>query len=141
MPKHSVRLACVKHTASVHPEPGSNSPFIFEFLWLLFSSWRLTPNTSYLFFLTSICAILAFKLFSFPGSGRCFRPSLSLVLFHRFITITGFFCAQMVQTELLKSYITTCNNFIIVHKATIAEISGLFKTETVNLICREKTCW
>ena len=22
-----VRLACVKHTASVHPEPGSNSPF------------------------------------------------------------------------------------------------------------------
>jgi hypothetical protein len=23
----TVRLACVKHTASVHPEPGSNSPF------------------------------------------------------------------------------------------------------------------
>ena len=23
----SVRLACVKHAASVHPEPGSNSPF------------------------------------------------------------------------------------------------------------------
>ena len=22
-----VRLACVKHAASVHPEPGSNSPF------------------------------------------------------------------------------------------------------------------
>ncbi len=22
-----VRLACIKHTASVHPEPGSNSPF------------------------------------------------------------------------------------------------------------------
>ena len=25
-PKASVRLACVKHAASVHPEPGSNSP-------------------------------------------------------------------------------------------------------------------
>src|SRR5690625_6007419 len=23
----SVRLACVKHAASVHPEPGSNSPY------------------------------------------------------------------------------------------------------------------
>ena len=23
-----VRLACVKHAASVHPEPGSNSPWI-----------------------------------------------------------------------------------------------------------------
>ncbi len=27
MSEDTVRLACVKHTASVHPEPGSNSPF------------------------------------------------------------------------------------------------------------------
>ena len=25
----SVRLACVRHAANVHPEPGSNSPFDF----------------------------------------------------------------------------------------------------------------
>ncbi len=25
-PSFTVRLACVKHAASVHPEPGSNSP-------------------------------------------------------------------------------------------------------------------
>ena len=25
----SVRLACIRHAASVHPEPGSNSPFDF----------------------------------------------------------------------------------------------------------------
>jgi hypothetical protein len=25
---HSVRLACIRHAASVHPEPGSNSPYI-----------------------------------------------------------------------------------------------------------------
>ena len=33
----SVRLACVKHAASVRPEPGSNSPikFIEEPIWLL----------------------------------------------------------------------------------------------------------
>ena len=27
LPKETVRLACVRHAASVHPEPGSNSPF------------------------------------------------------------------------------------------------------------------
>ena len=26
----SVRLACVRHAANVHPEPGSNSPFDFS---------------------------------------------------------------------------------------------------------------
>ena len=29
MSEDTVRLACVKHAASVHPEPGSNSPFYF----------------------------------------------------------------------------------------------------------------
>jgi hypothetical protein len=27
LPKTPVRLACVRYAASVHPEPGSNSPF------------------------------------------------------------------------------------------------------------------
>ena len=27
----SVRLACIRHAASVHPEPGSNSPLIYFF--------------------------------------------------------------------------------------------------------------
>ena len=30
MPKHCVRLACIRHAASVHPEPGSNSPLSFS---------------------------------------------------------------------------------------------------------------
>ena len=25
--RYLVRLACIRHAASVHPEPGSNSPF------------------------------------------------------------------------------------------------------------------
>jgi hypothetical protein len=29
-PKITVRLACVKHAASVRPEPGSNSPLMFQ---------------------------------------------------------------------------------------------------------------
>ena len=27
LPRNFVRLACIRHAASVHPEPGSNSPF------------------------------------------------------------------------------------------------------------------
>ena len=30
-PKWSVRLACIRHAASVHPEPGSNSPLSYFF--------------------------------------------------------------------------------------------------------------
>ena len=29
-----VRLACIRHAASVHPEPGSNSPFDLALRWL-----------------------------------------------------------------------------------------------------------
>ena len=28
--RRCVRLACVRHAANVHPEPGSNSPFVFD---------------------------------------------------------------------------------------------------------------
>ena len=33
-PKISVRLACIRHAASVHPEPGSNSPFDIDSFFL-----------------------------------------------------------------------------------------------------------
>ena len=42
----SVRLACIRHAASVHPEPGSNSPFdlaLSDVLWhrfLFYRNWR-----------------------------------------------------------------------------------------------------
>ena len=45
-----VRLACIRHAASVHPEPGSNSPFDWLFMneldvrcfqiFLVFLNWR-----------------------------------------------------------------------------------------------------
>ncbi len=34
--KFLVRLACIRHTASVHPEPGSNSPYLKSFFAVLF---------------------------------------------------------------------------------------------------------
>jgi hypothetical protein len=33
-----VRLACVRHAANVHPEPGSNSPYDSLLCWLFFQS-------------------------------------------------------------------------------------------------------
>jgi hypothetical protein len=43
--KTLVRLACVKHTASVHPEPGSNSLQIsINFLELLCKSISIMLN-------------------------------------------------------------------------------------------------
>ena len=33
----SVRLACIRHAASVHPEPGSNSPFDLTLIYTLSS--------------------------------------------------------------------------------------------------------
>src|SRR5438552_7608465 len=40
--KKDVRLACVRHAASVYPEPGSNSPS--NFLCRISSVWRLKLN-------------------------------------------------------------------------------------------------
>ena len=76
-----VRLACVKHAASVHPEPGSNSYvkvlFLASFFWLtpvflnrqncLFSiRFRLLE-------LTMGC-VYSYPLFSFQGS-ICFSAA------------------------------------------------------------------
>ena len=53
--KNSVKLACVKHTTSVHPEPGSNS-YYYNLLYLIFNKlvkikiyqfFKLFKNSSY----------------------------------------------------------------------------------------------
>ena len=41
-PKCTIRLACIRHAASVNPEPGSNSPKNLSFsLFLIFSAHSL----------------------------------------------------------------------------------------------------
>ena len=56
-PEGSSRLACVKHSVSVHPEPGSNSSFN------LFNSslcyFNLTPNLWLLFVFFSILLLMS----------------------------------------------------------------------------------
>ena len=43
----AVRLACVKPAASVHPEPGSNSPLLVIYLSYISSSFVLRPSLSF----------------------------------------------------------------------------------------------
>ena len=85
-----VRLACVRHAASVRPEPGSNSPFDSCFAFLLFHSLRMNKflaQVARLFFYLldfrfalALRASLRFRLCSsvFPCHGASplsFRPA------------------------------------------------------------------
>ena len=86
------RLACVKPAASVHPEPGSNSPLFYYFI-LFFSAYSSTerrcpascpcarhrvldgglPPSSFHVFLLSrnaYCCILSMCSYSRPAKGR-----------------------------------------------------------------------
>ena len=63
------RLACVKPVASVHPEPGSNSPLLFIFFFFLFLLAFNQPNMT-----TGEYASLSFRPAGLPveeGSGLC----------------------------------------------------------------------
>ena len=71
MPKHCVRLACIRHAASVHPEPGSNSPLSFS----IFRQFHVFLTLS--FFLS----LLTCLLFSF----QCPCRPLSRVLIYNII--------------------------------------------------------
>ena len=64
-PKWCVRLACIRHAASVHPEPGSNSPLSYvKTLSSLLSSLLILFEFRYLETLFSIDVFL----FSFQCS-------------------------------------------------------------------------
>ena len=71
-PKSLVRLACVKHAASVHPEPGSNS-LIKCLMRFRITTWLFIPFL--LFLKVSSLKIKLFK--NFQG---CFTVQLSRFL-------------------------------------------------------------
>ena len=72
---YSVRLACVKHAASVYPEPGSNSQIKFVFLSKLPWSFKnvsfTIPKFTVLIWIRSIPNIHYLKEFSGLSSLFC----------------------------------------------------------------------
>jgi len=69
-----VRLACVRHAASVYPEPGSNSPFMFymqssEEDVRFIVCWQAHHSLDRL----NLCSYVSLPLFSCSRTSCCFR--------------------------------------------------------------------
>ena len=110
----SVRLACVRHAASVHPEPGSNSHvkkfFPASFIWHCLLLIRVASRS----FDRSACSWISLKILEFSGLHYClFVKDHNLLLrkssFVRcccsqrqlwYLIITAFVCQQL----FLKSF-------------------------------------
>ena len=92
----AVRLACIKPAASVHPEPGSNSPYYF--LVFLFRS-SLFLSITYLF-------SLLFQIsFSEPTVAGSFLALLKTHFFFIFLTLnTSSFIPICIQRRLQMSH-------------------------------------
>ena len=76
-PKIPVRLACIRHAASVHPEPGSNSP--------------LSINGAIFWLLLIACLFYFRVLFSFQCSGHSALAECSLILSSPLLFVKHFF--------------------------------------------------
>ncbi len=83
--KASVRLTCVKHAASVHPEPGSNSPLYFNFSLIPDSS---IPNAIF----PTTFQLLRFDLASLSSGSVCSTERAGL--YHTFSPVSSsVFCS------------------------------------------------
>ena len=105
-PHNSVRLACVKHAASVHPEPGSNSRNIVCFpsrttslaIPSVLTVFGSSVSSSFLSDLTLTDRSLKFLrifrvalLFSFQGSVPSFSPDATLISYHPLLSVSRLF--------------------------------------------------
>ena len=91
----SVRLACVKHAASVHPEPGSNShvKMVFEPVKISLANLTVLTVLRFLFF-------ISLKIFwNFQG---CITVYLSRC-----------FAVVLISFDILSQLISFVNNFFI----------------------------
>ena len=88
-----VRLACVKHAASVHPEPGSNSRYKFLSQFRI-NLWLIHPCL-YCFFRIPISRLVRSEIFSsrkslYSGTlflrSRIFCQCTSCIFFNRQVT-------------------------------------------------------
>ena len=77
LPRDFVRLACIRHAASVHPEPGSNSPFdlaLTHDLRLNFILVIVIPRILFSQIIDVSCSVFKDRNFYFVR--RCFSSAL-----------------------------------------------------------------
>ena len=80
---HLVRLACLRHAASVHPEPGSNSQKYIHFVLFVFPSYS-----------NNLDVLLSFQRsflsFIYKGILRIFLSS-AYQIYHIYLTVSTTF--------------------------------------------------
>ena len=115
-----VRLACVKHAASVHPEPGSNS-LNKCLLQVKINSWLIYPF---------YCFLRIFRSFVFMILKRTFEECVSLFSYQRsfcfavclkqlYYYIMSFPACQELFSTFLKLFLfLSCSNFDILSHPT-----------------------
>ena len=117
----SVRLACVRHAANVHPEPGSNSPFVFDRVFcclfaLLFTQVWL-PACFHLTILLLNCAPVvtqAVVLARLPTRRVAVNPRLLFPT--NSVAILGIFPTTARQRQKqLGFYPNCCGVFLLTH--------------------------
>ena len=121
MPKHCVRLACIRHAASVHPEPGSNSPLSFSifrqfhvFLTLLVSFFSIDVFTVQ--FSMSLCPLVECSsiISSIPLLCKSFFHFFHLFYFSPFPSmffLSVFFCfLHRRQTRPINKLTKSCKS-------------------------------
>ena len=80
LPRNFVRLACIRHAASVHPEPGSNSPFdlaLTHDLRLNFILVIVIPRILFSQIIDVSCSVFKDRNFYFVR--RCFVRCLYII--------------------------------------------------------------
>ena len=119
-PKCFVRLACVKHAASVHPEPGSNS-LNKCLLQVKINSWLIYPF---------YCFLRIFRSFVFMILKRTFEECVSLFSYQRSFCIAVCLkqlcyyimsfpaCQELFSTFLKLFLFLSCSNFNILSHPT-----------------------
>ena len=78
------RLACVKHSVSVHPEPGSNSSFNYFFSPFYLSLSMLLPSYFFFLFLFMSSIVLSTTPAVDKNYSIKFYPLLSITFFNFF---------------------------------------------------------
>ena len=116
----SVRLACIRHAASVHPEPGSNSPFdlaLSDVLWhrfLFYRNWRfLFLSGLFLFSFQRSRSALSRAVLSYITKSTATRQHLFslffvfLVLFVPFYFVIGFIDSLLLEVDTFVDILLT----------------------------------
>ena len=130
-----VRLACVKHAASVHPEPGSNSHvkvcIAQKLAWLiiLFDYCCFVRNELNRVLVSFLSNVLVRKIIFIIFQG-CFTVQLSRFLQSFFDSVC---CAlYRVSEYYLIKYVCTCQHFFSIF---FKKLQNVFLAQYLDIFC------